>query len=423
MATTPYSTSSSVIPPRIHTSCDFVQTLMKLQRAAQLITSTLELDPLLERVVNDLASSIGSVEVCVWLRDPGTDEMVLHGVRGCTVNQKGTRLKIGMQGMVGHVAATGVMHYARDVRLDPYYIPCEPDIRSAVDLPLKAGDEVIGVLCVDHNQTNAFSDDQLQVLKALAGHIAVAIENARLFRLERLKRERMQLEAEETRAIQQALFPKTLPLIPGFAFETSWQPAGAVAGDWFDFIDLGSGRWGIVVADVSGKGMPAALLMSATRALLRSFAKLQLSPSETLVQLNQALLEDVPASKFVTMIYGVLDPRSREITFASAGHPRPLLINGGCTFIPMDTGLPLGLGTSSYPEHTVKLEPGTQLLLYTDGITEAMDRHDEEYGPARLIEHFLRPEACLNGLIEEVQRFAHGSDHTDDATAILVCSN
>src|SRR5947208_11283154 len=113
MATTPYSTSSSVIPPRIHTSCDFVQTLMKLQRAAQLITSTLELDPLLERVVNDLASSIGSVEVCVWLRDPGTDEMVLHGVRGCTVNQKGTRLKIGTQGMVGHVAATGVMHYAR----------------------------------------------------------------------------------------------------------------------------------------------------------------------------------------------------------------------------------------------------------------------------------------------------------------------
>jgi sigma-B regulation protein RsbU (phosphoserine phosphatase) len=99
---------------------------------------------------------------------------------------------------------------------------------------LKAGGEVIGVLCVDHNQTNAFSDDQLQVLKALAGHIAAAIENGRLFRVERLKRERMQLEAEETRAIQQALFPKTVPLIPGFAFETSWQPAGAVAGDWFD---------------------------------------------------------------------------------------------------------------------------------------------------------------------------------------------
>src|SRR5947209_13822369 len=105
MATTAYSTSSSVIPPQLNTSCDFVQTLMKLQRAAQLITSTLDLDPLLERVVNDLASSIGSVEVSVWLRDPESDEMVLHGVRGCTKNKRGTRLKFGQEGKVGNVAA------------------------------------------------------------------------------------------------------------------------------------------------------------------------------------------------------------------------------------------------------------------------------------------------------------------------------
>src|SRR5438270_5098017 len=205
MATTAYSTSSSVIPPQLNTSCDFVHTLMKLQRAAQLITSTLDLDPLLERVVNDLASSIGNVEVSVWLRDPANEEMVLHGVRGCTKNKKGARLKIGVEGMVGHVAATGAIHYARDVRVDPYYIPCEPETRSAVDLPLKAGGEVIGVLSVDHNQTNAFSDDQLQVLQALAGHTAVAIENARLFKRERVKRERMRREAEEARAVQQAL--------------------------------------------------------------------------------------------------------------------------------------------------------------------------------------------------------------------------
>ncbi|MFL6354489.1 MAG: GAF domain-containing protein [Bryobacteraceae bacterium] len=99
---------------------------------------------------------------------------------------------------------------------------------------MKAGREVIGALCVDHKQTNAFSDDQLHVLKALAGHITVAIENARLFRHERIERERMQREPEETRAVQEALFPKTVPLVPGCEFGTSWQPAGAVAGDWFD---------------------------------------------------------------------------------------------------------------------------------------------------------------------------------------------
>jgi sigma-B regulation protein RsbU (phosphoserine phosphatase) len=395
---------------------------MKLQRAAQLITSTLDLDRLLDRVVNDIADSLGCVEVSVWLRDHESDEMVLHGVRGCTIYKKGNRLRIGHQGMVGHVAATGQMRYAPDVTLDPYYIACELDTRSEVNLPLKVCGEVIGVLSVDHKQTNAFSSEQLQIFKALAGHIAVAIENARLFKLERLERERMQSEADEARTVQQAFLMKAVPLVPGFAFETAWHPAGAVAGDWFDFIDLGDDRYGIALADVSGKGMPAALLMSATRSILRSLAKLHPSPSETLQHLNQTLSEDFPMGKFVTMIYAVLDARSREITVASAGHLRPLLINGECTFLDVDTGLPLGLGASSYPEHTVKLNPGTKLLFYTDGITEAVNRDEEEYGPARLLKHFLQPDACIEGLIEEVQRFGHGSDRTDDATAVLIRS-
>jgi sigma-B regulation protein RsbU (phosphoserine phosphatase) len=168
--------------------------------------------------------------------------------------------------------------------------------------------------------------------------------------------------------------------------------------------------------------MPAALLMSATRATLRTLARLDLSPEETLKQLNQMLLTDMPANKFVTMVYGVLDPQSRTITFASAGHLRPLMINGKCDFLPIDTGLPLGLAASNYPEYTVQLHPGTQVLLYSDGITEAMNRDEEEYGPGRLVEHFLRPEACVEGLFEEIQRFSVGSTHTDDATAVLITS-
>jgi sigma-B regulation protein RsbU (phosphoserine phosphatase) len=395
---------------------------MKLQRAAQLITSTLDLDPLIERVVNDIADSLGCVEVTVWLRDPESDEMVLHGVRGCTVHSKGARLKIGREGMVGHVAATGRMHYAKDVDLDPYHVACEPETRSAVNFPLKVRGEVIGVLGVDHKERDAFSSDQLHIFEALAGHITVAIENARVFQRERAARELMQREADDARAVQQALFPKATPLVPGFAFETAWHPAGSLAGDWFDFIDLGEDRYGIVLADVSGKGMPAALLMSATRAILRAVSKADASPGETLARLNQALSGDLPIGKFVTMIYAVLDPRSREITVASAGHLRPLLINGTCSFLEIDTGLPLGLGASSYPEHKITMKPGTRLLFYTDGITEAENGAQEEYGPARLLEHFLQPNACVDGLIEEVQRFGHGSVRTDDATAVLIRS-
>src|ERR1700722_19043687 len=162
---------------RMHSSCDFIQALMKLQRAAQLITSSLDLDVLFDRVVNDIAAAIGCVEVSVWLRDGRGDEMVLHGVRGCSTYCKGDRLKIGERGMVGHVAATGVTRYAGDVTIDPYYIACELDVRSEATVPLLLHGEVIGVLCVDHKQINAFSEDHIAVMEALAGHIAVAIEN------------------------------------------------------------------------------------------------------------------------------------------------------------------------------------------------------------------------------------------------------
>ncbi|MBV8116209.1 MAG: SpoIIE family protein phosphatase [Silvibacterium sp.] len=417
-----FSGEQPILAPDFQSTCDFVHTLMKLQRAAQLITSTLDLEQLLDRVVNDLASTIGSVEVALWLRHPETEEMVLQGVRGCSFYQRGSRLQIGRQGIVGHVAATGRMHYAPDVRLDPYYIACEPATQSEASIPLKIGGQVIGVFSLSHIELNAFSENQLLILEGLAGHIAIAIENARLFQRERVERERMRREADEARAMQQAIVLKATPLVPGFAFETAWHPAGSVAGDWFDFIDLGGDRYGIVLADVSGKGMSAALLMSATRAILRSLAKLHPSPGETLTHLNQILLEDFPSGKFVTMIYAVLDANTREVAIASAGHLRPLVINSHNSFLDVDPGLPLGLRASTYPETTLRLDPGTHLLLYTDGITEATNRQSEEYGAERLRDHFQRSDACINGLIEEVREFGKGSDYPDDATAVLIRS-
>jgi sigma-B regulation protein RsbU (phosphoserine phosphatase) len=406
----------------IQSSSDFTQTLMKLQRATHLIASTLDVDKLIDCVVNEIARSIGNVEVSVWLRAEDEEEMVLQGVRGCTKFCKGNRLQIGRQGMVGHVAATGEMRYAPDVRLDPYYIACEPGTQSEVTIPLKTAGRVMGVLSIDHREIDAFSSDRLKVLEAIAGHIAIAIANARVLQGERAQRQRLQQESAEARAIQEALFLKPVPLIPGFAIETAWHPAGSVAGDWFDFIDLGKDRYGIALADVSGKGMPAALLMSATRALLRSIAPLHSSPSQTLEHLNRALFEDFPSGKFVTMIYGVLDARSRQLTMASAGHLQPLIINHQTAFLELDTGLPLGLGPSSYPERTVTLSVDTHVLIYSDGITEAENAELEEYGPARLIEHFTRPGACVDGLISEVKLYAGGCEQMDDATAVLLRS-
>jgi phosphoserine phosphatase RsbU/P len=411
------------VPARLRNECDFTQLLIKVQRATHLIASTLDLDTLLNRVVNDIASTVGNVEVCLWLRAEDSDEMVLQGVRGCTQFHKGHQQRMGLQqGMVGYAATSGKTRYAPNVHEDEYYIACELATRSEVTVPLLVAGQVTGVLCVSHEQFNAFSEDQLAVLEALAGHIAIALENARAFHSERQHRERLQSESIEARAIQQALFQKPVPVIPGFAFETAWHPAGNLAGDWFDFIDLGDLRYGIALADVSGKGMSAALLMSATRAILRSIAPLHASPAATLGQLNRTLMEDFPIGKFVTMVYGVLDVRSRKLTLASAGHPSPLLINPHPSFVPLDTGLPLGLGISTYPESSLTLTADTHVLLYSDGITEAANTADEEYGPARLLEHFAQPGACVDGLIADVKRFSAGSAQPDDATALLIRS-
>ena len=169
---------------------------------------------------------------------------------------------------------------------------------------------------------------QLQLLHALCEHIAIALHNCRRFRAEQEQRQRMTRESEEARIIQQALLPKVSPYVPGFAISGLSVPAGDIGGDWYDFIPFNDGCWGLVLADVSGKGTAAALLMSATRAMLRSLADTCSSPAETLQKMNQLMVEDFPLGRFVTLIYAILDPKNRTLKFANAGHSPPLLVEG-----------------------------------------------------------------------------------------------
>src|SRR5580658_9463133 len=394
--------------------------LVRLQKFAQRITSTLDIEELVPRIADEVATSLGCVEINIYLRDPERSEFVLAGVRGCTLHGKGHRLRLG-DGMVGHVATTGKMHYAPDVTLDPYYLACEPDTRSEVAIPLQREGELVGVFTASHCEANAFCSDQLSLLQGLCDHVAVAVHNARRFGDEREQRERMSREAEEARSIQQALLPRSSPLIPGFSVSGLSISAGLVGGDWYDFIPLPNGRWGLVLADVSGKGTAAALLMSATRGILRSLVEAACTPGEVLTKLNRLLVEDFPAGRFVTMVYAVLDPMKRTLTFANAGHLQPLLVTGSSAeFLDVERGIPLGLGPSDFSETEVTLPVGSRLVFYSDGITEAENRADEEYGWARLQEHFLRTDASAESLLDDVRSFADGSGLRDDASVILV---
>jgi sigma-B regulation protein RsbU (phosphoserine phosphatase) len=193
-----------------------------------------------------------------------------------------------------------------------------------------------------------------------------------------------------------------------------------VGGDWYDFIPFEDGRWGLVLADVSGKGTAAALLMSATRGMLRSLAT-ACCPSEVLAKLNPLLVNDFPSGRFVTMLYAILDPSERTLRFASAGHLRPLLIDDSqARFLETERGLPLGIGLGEYSEAEIHLSQGARLLFYSDGITEATNPEGEEYGAERLEKHFRRSDASAESILEDVRKFADGEGLHDDATVILV---
>jgi sigma-B regulation protein RsbU (phosphoserine phosphatase) len=401
---------------------DLTEDLLRLQKASHRISSLLDLDQLIDRIVNEIACSFGLVEANVYLYEPDREELVLACVHGCTMYEKGHCLKLGKEGLVGYVASSGQMRYAPDVREDPYYLPCEESTLSEVAIPLLVEDQLVGVFTASHPELNAFPPQQLKNLQTLSSHIAIALQNARLFQRVQQEREEMNRDALEARAIQQALLPKSSPFIPGFAVSGLSVPAGAVGGDWFDFIPMKEGCWGLALADVSGKGTAAALLMAATRGVLRTLAEASCTPSEVLSKLNRLLVEDLPPARFVTMVFAVLDPAERTLTFASAGHLQPLLIEGqNARFLHTETGLPLGVGPGGeYSEAEIQLTPGSRVVFYSDGITEAANPDEEEYGELRLKEHLLQPGSCGDSLLTDVRAFANGSGLHDDATVITI---
>ena len=420
MATTPNTPFNEISLGRGLTD-DLIEDLQRLQKAAHRINSILDLDQLLDSVVNEVALTFGCLEASIYLHDEDRSEMVLSGVRGCSLHDRGHRLKIGCEGMVGYVAANGQMRYAPDVRKDQYYIACEESTLSEVAIPLRVGERLVGVFTASHPDVDGFPRHQLRILQALCDHIAVAVHNARQFQSERAERAVMDREAQEARAMQQALLPKSSPYIPGFAVSGLSVPARAVGGDWYDFIPFPDGRWGLVLADVSGKGTAAALLMSATRGMLRSLAEACCTPGEVLTRLNQLLVDDFPAGKFVTMVYAVLDPSTRTVVFANAGHLRPLFIDKqGEHFLETERGLPLGLGCGDYSETSITLSEGSKLVFYSDGITEAENAKGDEYGLCRLAGHAGKTGSSAVSIVDDVRSFVDGANLRDDASVVFV---
>ena len=296
--------------------------------------------------------------------------------------------------------------------------------------PVIGQGEMIGVLTLGPRhgeQDYSFGDRQL--LNVLASQVAPALRVAQLVRrqqTEAVERERIEQELRTAHKIQQALLPKSVPSLAGWQLEADYQSARAVGGDFYDFLPFPDGRMGIVIGDVSGKGMPAALVMAATRTILRSVAQPELTPGQVLQRVNDLLQPDMTAHMFATCFYAILNPATGELSFANAGHNLPYLRTSTDVVALRATGMPLGLlAEMTYEERTVQIMNGECVLFYSDGLVEAHNADRAMFGSRRL-QAFLAGQdrncpAMLGNLLAGLASFT-GADieQEDDITLVAL---
>ncbi len=300
--------------------------------------------------------------------------------------------------------------------------------QSLLGFPLRAKQEPVGLLLVDDPRHGETLDPRLlNILTGIAHQAAIALENAAL-QHSVVERQRLEQELEVARNIQASFIPRSPPQHPGWEIAAYWRAARQVSGDFYDFIPLRDGLWGLVVADVADKGIPAALFMAMCRTLLRAAAISRTSPAATLQRLNQLLFNDSRSDLFVTVFYAIWDPVTGEVVYANAGHNPPLLVRAN-----EQQAIELhskGMALSVMPdvlieEGRVSLHPGDLLVAYTDGVTEAMQSDYTEWGMARFKEKVVemrdRPaEEILAGLINSLDSFVGGAAQSDDVTMWLL---
>ncbi len=303
----------------------------------------------------------------------------------------------------------------------------ESGIRVAV--PLVSQGELIGVLYLGPRLSEQeYSADDRRLLNNLATQAAPALRVAQLVRqqqAEARERERMEQELRVARIIQQTLLPKEIPALPGWHLAAHWQPARAVGGDFYDFIQFPDGRLGLIIADVTDKGVPAAMVMATTRSIFRAVAERLEAPGKVLERTNNLLCPDIPNNMFVTCLYALLDTRNGEIVFANAGHNLPYVRNKTGVEEHRATGMPLGLMEGmTYEEKQFTLKEGESLLLSSDGLIEAHNRNKEMFGFERvkeLMAHHPGGEALKDFLMAELNAFT-GEDYEqeDDITLVIL---
>ena len=413
-----------------------IKDLTSLIEVTSIITSTLDLEELMSLVMEKAQEVMHAEASSIMLLNKETGMLECQIALGKfqeEVKDK-IQLKVG-QGIAGWVAQTGEAIIVPDVSADSRFFS---DIdqstgfttRSILAAPLKIKDKVIGVAEVlNRVDGQPFTGENLEIFATFCRQVALAIENARMHHFE-LEQQRMKQQLEAAHRIQQSFMPQSFPhaendryLIYGINI-----PATAVGGDLFDCVQIDSDLLGMVIGDVSGKGVPAALFMARLISDFRYFCHLAEKPVDLLYKLNSALLKRSQQGMFVSLIYMVLNTRSGKLTISNAGHIPPLLIQSPkkqCQMLDFFSGIPLGIMPEvDFEQYVIQLNRGDTILLLTDGVIETKNYKKEMFTLNRLIQLVQKsnhhPQILIKDVVKQVQSFQGGVSQHDDITLLAL---
>ncbi|MBI2516455.1 MAG: SpoIIE family protein phosphatase [Opitutae bacterium] len=416
-------------------------------------------DELFQRIVHASILSTGALSACIF--EKGADDMM----RGVAVEglfpphrpipdlqrmRMGSRAKFIEQvlkseefpvgeGVVGRVAATGRGELVVNAPSDPRIVKHDDPalvVRSVIAAPITVRGRLIGVLCVCNAADGLpFTETDYSLVAALAEQAGLAVHNADFINLQ-VEKQRLDIDLALASDVQSMLLPSTMPQVAGLDVDARYLAAQKVTGDLYDVFKLSDTKLGVAVADVSGKGVSASLLMAICRTLLHQLAPRHESPAAVLNELNRTLAGDIREGMYITMTYAVVDTAARQVTFARAGHELPLLSRWDAgarahlgEFIGSE-GMPIGLVDAQLfdeviTDKVVPFENGDVLVLYTDGLTEAPNAEDKEFGGARLADALRAARdgdarAINDSVLNAVQRFTGTDQLRDDFTLLTI---
>jgi phosphoserine phosphatase RsbU/P len=388
--------------------------------------SILSLDELLHRVAEVVKRVIDYEMFGILLLDEATNELVLRKSVRFSTSMSKTRIRMG-EGLCGYAALHKESVLVGDVRADSRYLGLIPETRSELVVPLIHKDRVVGVFDLESSVLNRFNEEHLKVLTPLASQVAIAIENARLYDELLAKEGRLGRELSIARDIQRGLFPEACPAGPGWEASAHFRPALELGGDLYDFYEVGEGRLGVAIGDVSGKGVPAALYGAFATGTIRARAFEKHAPAALLTRVNRTLHRRGVEGLYCTVSYALFDFEAGSVRIANSGLPYSQHYRaaaGRCEPIEVG-GLPLGsFEGSSYEERALELSGGDVFVFATDGAVEAYNGKGE-YGAERLraqIEaHAQLPAARLgDAILEDIGRFLGDATAGDDLTLVVV---